>query len=102
MKHPKQILVNCWSCGKPFDIVTAERCYDHLNGKERERQFIEFLEPETLRWTTKCSHCGECICHKYNKMQPIKCDVLNKVGIMSVMPSVKRSLKQTTKQGNRQ
>lgn len=96
MKHAKQIIVNCWSCGKPFDVVTAERCYEHLNGKQDEHALTEFVAPEALRWTTKCSHCGACICHKYEKMQDVNCKVLNKVGIMRVMPSVKRKLHKST------
>ena len=85
-KHRKQIFVICWKCGKRFDIVKAERCYEHLNDKEDHRWGI-------LHFTTKCSHCGACICHKVDKMQPIKCDVLNEVGIIRVMPSVKEKLK---------
>ena len=89
-KHSKQIIVNCWKCGKPFDIVTAERCYEHLNGNYQDTQLMLYLGE--AQWTTKCSHCGACICHKFKKMQLIKCDVLNKVGIMKVMPSVKKQI----------
>lgn len=99
MKHDKQIIVNCWKCGKPFDVVTAERCYDHLNGKQDARSLTEFVAPEELQWTTKCSHCGACVCYKYGKMKDIDCKVLNKVGIMRVMPSVH---KQLTKEAERQ
>jgi len=88
-KHKKKIIVNCWKCKKPFDIVTAERCYDHLNDEEDYKW-------GTLHFTTKCSNCNACICHKIEEMKNIKCDVLNKVGIMRVMPSVKRQL---TKEG---
>ena len=81
MKHGKQIIVNCWKCGKAFDIVSAKRCYEHLENYWGIKN-----------WTTKCSHCGTCMCHKIEKMQDIKCKVLNEVGIMKVMPSVKREL----------
>ena len=88
-KHKKVIFINCWKCGKRFDIVSAKRCYDHLNQGSRTEMY-EFTR--VLEWTTKCSHCDACICHKINKMKKIKCNVLNKVGIMRVMPSVKRKL----------
>ena len=93
MEHEKQIIVNCWKCGKPFDVVTAERCYWHLNGKITSwYQFHDIKDSPSSKWTTKCSHCGACICHKYKKMESIDCGVLNKVGISKVMPSVKRQL----------
>lgn len=72
------IFVNCWSCGKKFDITCADRCYEHLEDKQ---------------WTTKCSHCGACICQKANKMKPI-CETLaenpriKNAEIGVVMPSV--------------
>lgn len=83
MNHGKQIIVNCWKCGKTFDVVTAKRCYEHLNGDRQGNQ---------QGWTTKCAHCGACICHKVNKMKDIKCEVLNNAGIMRVMPSVHKQL----------
>ncbi len=89
-KHGKEIIVNCWKCGKSFDIVRAEPCFEHLNGKHQEMLIAKFLGE--AKWTTKCSHCGACMCHKFNKMIPIKCELLNKKGIMKVMPSVKKSL----------
>ena len=89
MKHKKQIFVNCWKCHKKFDIVSAERCYEHLNDKEDHKW-------GTLHFTTKCSHCGACICHKVDKMKPIKCKVLNEKGIMCVMPSVKLELRKVS------
>ena len=88
-KHGKQVIVNCWSCGKAFDIVTADRCYAHLNPSHVGHQMSECVN---LQWTTKCSHCGACICHKVNKMKDIKCEVLNNAGIMRVMPSVHKQL----------
>lgn len=99
MKHKKQIFVNCWKCHKKFDIVSAERCYEHLNrggmfydGLNYGGDLYEYRK-EPKKWTTKCSHCGTCICHKVDKMKPIKCKVLNEKGIMCVMPSVKLELK---------
>jgi len=92
VKHKKAIYVNCWKCGLRFDIVSAKRCYEHLNKGSRTEMY-EFTK--TLEWTTKCPHCGACICHKYNKMLEIECDVLNKAGIMRVMPSVKQGLNRT-------
>jgi len=88
MNHDKEIIVNCWKCHKEFDIVKAGRCYQCLNTLSQ----MMGIDTTPLRWTTKCFHCGACICHKIQKMQSIECDVLNKVGIMNVMPSVKRSL----------
>ena len=90
MKHKKKILVNCWKCDKEFNIVTAKRCYEHLNIGHNGHELSECVD---LSWTTKCSHCGACICHKRDKMQDIKCKVLNKVGITRVMPSVKINLR---------
>ena len=81
------IFVNCWKCGKKFDITCADKCFEHLN------DHISGENLEKARFTTKCSHCGACICHKYDKMKPI-CDTLKqnprikKSGIMGVMPSV--------------
>lgn len=72
------IIVNCWKCGIPFDIAQAEKCFDHL--------------PEG-HWTTKCTYCGACICHKAYKMKQI-CEKLasnknvQEQGIGAVMPSV--------------
>ena len=90
-KHGKKIIVNCWSCGKAFDIVKAERCYAHLNLNHIGHVLSECVD---LRWTTKCSHCGACVCHKYEKMKEIVCPTLNNVGIGAVMPSVYKQLEQ--------
>lgn len=76
MSHAEHIFVTCWKCKKDFDITEAEHCLEHL----------------TNGWTTKCSHCGACICHKIDKMKPIECEVLNKKGINKVMPSVYKTL----------
>ena len=92
MNHEKKIIVDCWSCGKPFDVVKAKRCYRHLNGLGFDPKRVMMVDRDEYQWTTKCSHCGACICHKYNKMQNIDCKVLNNVGIMRVMPSVKKQL----------
>ena len=92
VKHRKAIYVNCWKCGLRFDIVSAKRCFEHLNINHQGHVISECVG---FRWTTKCSHCGACICHKYDKMQEIECEVLNRVGIGKVMPSVKRSLNRT-------
>jgi len=92
MKHNKKIIVNCWKCEKPFDLLTARKCHRHLS-------FTDVQGFKFDRWTTKCSHCGACICHKVAKMKPIKNDVLNKRGITMVMPSVKRQLQRSVKLG---
>lgn len=97
MKHLKHIFVKCWKCKKDFEITGAERCYDHLNGTQYEIEITRSIEPETLKWTTKCSHCGSCICHKVNKMVPTDCEVLNSEGIKMVMPSLARQLKTKNK-----
>ena len=76
------VFVKCWSCERKFDITSAERCYEHLNGS----------------WTTKCSHCGSCICHKFYKMKKLcksskyNNEKLRLSGIESVMPSVHKKL----------
>ena len=100
MSHMPHIFVNCWSCKKDFDITEAERCYDHLNGNQYEIAITRSVEPETLRWTLKCSHCGSCICHKVSKMVPTDCAVLNSKGIKFVMPSLARQLKTKNKPMN--
>ncbi len=81
------IFVNCWKCKKKFDITCAERCYEHLSQKDTQTgRYVE-------KWTTKCSHCGACICHKVDKMKPI-CETLaenpriKNAEIGVVMPSV--------------
>ena len=87
------IFVNCWSCKKDFDITEAEKCYDHLNGNEESKQLA--IELGEAHFTTKCSHCGACICHKANKMVPTDCKVLNEKGIFAVMPSLKKQLEKS-------
>lgn len=84
-KHAKHIFVNCWKCKKDFEITGAERCYEHLIGMDGKPS-----------WTTKCSQCGACICHKRDKMVKIDCEVLNKEGIMVVIPSVKEQLEKSS------
>jgi len=81
------IFVNCWKCKKKFDITCAERCYDHLNDDPSVFNFAK------ERWTTKCSHCGACICHKFDKMKQICKNLgdnprVKKSEISRVMPSV--------------
>jgi hypothetical protein len=82
MKHMKNIFIKCWKCKKDFEITGAERCYKHLLSSEGKPEF-----------TTKCFHCGSCICHKVSKMIPTDCEVLNSEGITMVMPSLARQLK---------
>jgi len=88
------IFVNCWKCKKKFDITSAERCYKHLN-------YYTFPPDQTdrehVKWTTKCSHCGTCICHKADKMKPLCESALEnsrllESGITEVMPSVHKKL----------
>lgn len=77
------VFVNCWKCGKKFDITSAKHCTEHLKGGA---------------WTTKCSHCGACICHKFNKMKKLcreskyNNNKLRLSGIECVMPSVHKKL----------
>ena len=77
------VFVNCWKCGKKFDITSAEHCTKHL---------------KSGAWTTKCSHCDACICHKFDKMKRLcssskyKSERLRKSGIECVMPSVHKKL----------
>ena len=78
MSHSPHIFVKCWNCKKDFDITEAEHCYEHL---------------ENGHWTTKCSHCGACVCGKVYKMVPTDCKVLNSHGIFTVMPSLAKQLK---------
>jgi len=66
----KRVFVNCWKCKKRFDITSAERCYKHLNYWTYPPDQEDL---QKAKWTTKCSHCGACICHKYDKMKPL-CD----------------------------
>ena len=86
------IFVNCWSCERKFDITSAERCYEHLNGDWFDASGVEKL------WTTKCSHCGSCICHKFHEMKKLcndsitNNDKLRLSGIESVMPSIHKKL----------
>lgn len=90
MSHMKNIFVNCWKCHKDFEITGAEKCYDHLNGDYESTQLAISLGK--AKFTTKCSHCGACICHKIDKMVQTNCEVLNKEGITMVMPSLAKQL----------
>jgi len=92
------VFVNCWKCEKKFDITCAERCYEHLNYYTFPP---DIQERKPAKWTTKCPHCGACICHKFYKMKPI-CENLadnpriKESEISSVMPSVHKKYCEAT------
>lgn len=93
MDHTPHIFVTCWKCGKDFDITEAEKCYEHLNGNQEQTQMALALGES--HFTTKCSHCGACICYKVSKMVPTDCKILNQKGIKFVMPSLAKQLKKS-------
>lgn len=90
MSHSPHIFVNCWNCKKDFDVTDAAKCYEHLNGNQVQTQMAIALGE--AHFTTKCSHCGACICHKISKMVATDCKVLNSKGIFFVMPSLAKQL----------